>query len=160
MNSLVVYESSFGNTERIAQAVHAYLATAGDARIVAVGAAEAALADVPELLVVGGPTQRHRMSPTLEALLRALPRRSLRGVSGAAFDTRYDMNPFLSGSAARQIERLLRRAGCRTIVSPESFFITMDRPPEGKKRRHDVEELASGELQRARAWAETLLPSR
>jgi hypothetical protein len=36
----------------------------------------------------------------------------------------------------------------------------MDRPPEDSKRRHDVEELASGELERARAWAETLLPAR
>ncbi|MEJ2665600.1 MAG: hypothetical protein P8Z81_00605 [Deinococcales bacterium] len=92
--------------------------------------------------------------------MRALPRRSLKNVSGAAFDTRYAMNPLVSGSAARQIERFLHRAGCRTIVAPESFFITMDRPPQGSKRRHDVEELAAGELERARAWAETLLPAR
>lgn len=156
MKSLVIYDSQYGNTEKVARAIHEQLGTRGKARIVQLDDATNALTDQPELLVVGGPTQHHGASPTMRAFLHDLPRRSLRGTTAAAFDTRYDMNPRVSGSAARRIAQALRRAGCTTHTEPQSFFITMDQPPPKNKRRHELEELAPGELERARAWAEIL----
>jgi hypothetical protein len=110
----------------------------------------------PDLLLVGGPTQRHGMSPTLRGFLDALPRDGLRNTRVATFDTRYRMAPLLSGSAAKEVAGRLRRSGFRLVAAPESFFIERDRPPNGEKRRHGSEQLEPGELERARAWGRRL----
>ncbi len=156
MRSLVVFDSCFGNTERIARAIGDALAAYGASVVVPVAEASAALTAKPELLVVGGPTQRHRLSPALEAFLKGLRRRSLSGVATVAFDTRYRMRPALTGSAAVRIHQLLRRADGRAASPPESFFMAVDRPPKGQKRRHELEVLEPGELGRAVAWTERL----
>ncbi len=157
MIALVVFDTEFGNTELIARSIGEGLASLGEVRVTAV--AEATLVPPPDLLIVGGPTQRHRMSPALAALLESLPRRSLRGVRAATFDTRYRMARLLSGSAATDAARRLGRAGCQMIAPPESFFIERDRPPEGEKRRHHLEQLEQGERERARQWAADLAAS-
>ncbi len=154
MNVLIVYDTEYGNTERIARSSAEGLAGLGTVRVVS--AAQAALDPPPDLLLLGGPTQRHRMSPRLAALVDSMPRRSLGGVRAATFDTRYRMTRFLTGSAAADAARRLERAGCRMVVPPESFFIERDRPPDGEKRRHHLEQLESGELERARQWARHL----
>jgi flavodoxin len=158
MRVLILFDSVFGNTERIAWAMGAALApqaTVAVKRIDDVPVADPATFD---LLIVGGPTQRHGASPALAAWLEGLGRRTLRGVPAAAFDTRYRMSPFLSGAAARVIAGRLRRAGCRLVTTPESFLIERHRPPSGEARRHDVERLEAGEVERAGAWAVGLLP--
>jgi NAD(P)H-dependent FMN reductase len=98
-----------------------------------------------DLLVIGGPTHRHGLSPIVEALLDALPASALRGRTVAAFDTRYHMSKLLSGSAASKIAKRLRQLGGVLVVPPESFFV-MER--EGP--------LETGEIDRAARWAETL----
>jgi len=106
-----------------------------------------------DLIIVGGPTHRHKVSATLEAVLDSAPRQGLQGVKAAAFDTRYRLAAWLSGSAAKRIARHLHRLGAQVIVSPESFFMERDAPPKGQKRRHEVEHLEPGEVERAAAWA-------
>jgi uncharacterized protein (DUF2384 family) len=71
----------------------------------------------------------------------------------AAFDTRYRMSQFLSGSAAVRIASRLKRAGAWLVVPPESFFIERDVSPKGEKRRHEMERLEPGEEERAAEWA-------
>ncbi len=82
----------------------------------------------------------------------ACPGGSLRGVRAAAFDTRYQMTALLSGSAAGQVAGRLRRTGCHLVVSPESFFMERDVPPKGERRRHELERLEEGEVERAAEW--------
>ena len=62
------------------------------------------------------------------------------------------MTALLSGSAAGQAAGHLRRTGCRLVVSPESFFMERDVPPKGEKRRHELERLEDGEVDRAVEW--------
>ena len=157
MDSLIVFDSKYGNTEKVARAIHERLAMVGEARIVSVGDAPHALTQVPGLVVVGGPTQRHGASPEMRSFLGSLPRRSLAGVRSAAFDTRYNMNSSLSGSAARRIAQALRRAGCSVSVKPESFFVSRDDPNAAEKRPPEAVELEPGELERAREWADSLI---
>ncbi len=92
------------------------------------------------------------MSATLTRVLDTLPRKSLKGIKVAAFDTRYRMAAWLSGSAAGGIARALKKLGGVSVVSSQSFFIVRDIPPEGQKRRHELEQLEPGELERAAAW--------
>jgi hypothetical protein len=63
------------------------------------------------------------------------------------------MAAWLSGSAASDIARHLRKLGGSLQASPESFFMERDVPPRGEKRRHDLERLESGEIERAAKWA-------
>jgi flavodoxin len=153
MNVLVLFDTQFGNTEKIARAIGDAFPSAVSVRVQNVRQDESLILEHVDLLIVGGPTQRQRMTAGLKAILEAIPRRSLKEVEAAAFDTRYRMSPLLTGSAATRIGRLLKKSGAHLIVPTESFFIERDVPPEGQKRRHDIEHLEPGELERAVEWA-------
>jgi flavodoxin len=153
MNVLVLFDSEFGNTERVARAVAGVLEKSFPVRIAKADSKTTAGAGGADLLIVGGPTHRRRMSRRLAASFESLPRKSLRGVRTAAFDTRYRMPAWLSGSAAGGIARRLRKLGGQALRPPVSFFVARDVPPEGGKRRHDLESLEAGELERAETWA-------
>jgi hypothetical protein len=68
------------------------------------------------------------------------------GKPAAAFDTRLDRSPILTGMAARGIAKRLRRRGYEVIEEPESFLVEDSEGP-----------LAEGELERARAWGASLV---
>jgi flavodoxin len=145
MQTVVIYDSKFGNTARIADAIARGLAAAGSVRVINAGDAVPAFAERPDLLVVGGPTQRRGMSPALRQLVEALPQ-GLRGVPAASFDTRYRGATLLMGSAAAEAAKRLAKAGGRLVAQPASFFIARSGPIERQG-------LEAGELERAEAWA-------
>jgi menaquinone-dependent protoporphyrinogen IX oxidase len=109
MNALVLFDSVNGNTEQVARAVAAGLESGFAVRLVSAKRFESMDPDGIDMLVVGGPTHRHRMSRQLADVLRSMPRKGLRGINVAAFDTRYRMPAWLSGSAAADIARRLRK---------------------------------------------------
>jgi flavodoxin len=153
MNVLIIYDTVHGNTEQLAEAMAGALISTASVRLQrAEGTAGIDAAGV-DLLIVGGPTHRHGMSTVLTAVLEATGRGALRGVRAAAFDTRYRMAAWLSGSAAQQIARQLSKRGARLVAPPESFFMQRDVPPKGQKRRHELEQLEAGETERASRWA-------
>jgi flavodoxin len=154
MHILIVYDSQFGNTERLAQAIAGRLQST---RLLRAEEADACDLTSCDLLIAAGPTQRQKTSPAMQAWLERLPRGSLKDVPAAAFDTRYRMSRFLTGSAAERIASRLKRAGARLVVTPESFFVERDVPPAGEKRRHAMERLELGEEERASAWAAGIL---
>ena len=112
MNTLVVYDSLFGNTERVAQAIADALRAFGQVEAVRVEPAQAEelkrqellrqnhATDVRlepahqvslegvDLLIVGGPTQAFRATPTMQSFLENVSRASLSGMAVACFDTR------------------------------------------------------------------------
>ena len=143
MNTLIIYDSTFGNTAQLAQAMADKLGEHGTVRIAL--ADEAGVTEFKEidLLLVGGPTQRHGLSPTMKTLLEGFPRRTLQGIRAGTFDTRYHMSARKSGSAAHGIANKLKRAGASLLVEPESFFVAEREGP-----------LEEGELERAARWAE------
>lgn len=159
MRILVAYDTTFGNTERIARAIAAALAEAGVVEIRPIGEVQARDIAAVDLLVAGGPTQRHGASPALVAWLQELARSDLGGTRAAVFDTRYPMAKLWSGSAADAIARWLRRAGCTLAGRPESFFVETDAPQPGEGRRHDLARLQLGEVERAAVWARRLVDS-
>lgn len=148
MNALIVYDSEYGNTERIAQAIAHSLETPRlvHARDLAADPGSVNLAEC-DLLVVGGPTQAHGISPRLRDVLHAIPPSALRGIRAAAFDTRLHTPRFLSGSAAFKIAEALEGLGAQMVAAPESFFV-VGMGKEGP--------LAAREVERASAWAATL----
>ncbi len=164
MRVLVVYESMFGSTRRIAEAIAGGLGASTGADVTVVRAADAG-PDPLDLLVVGAPTHVH-----------GLPRPSTRGgapeqadrdgsglvlepgadtapgvrewldslgdlpVPAAAFDTRMDGPAAFTGRASKGIAKGLARHGAISVAPAESFLVD----------RHAV--LLPGELDRARSW--------
>ena len=142
MKSLVVYETGYGNTERLARAIAEALHEQGEARVSPVGGVSGLRAGEVDLLVVGAPTQRHGLTDAMRELLEGFPKGALGGMRALAFDTRYRGPRLVRGSAAKDIAGLLRHLGCRLLAPPESFFVKGEEGP-----------LEPGEEYRAKAWA-------
>ena len=145
MSSYVIYGSRFGNTQRIAEAIADVLRQRGDVLLLPAEEAGAIVPHPGDLLVVGCPTEGHTMTPVVRRYLDAMGAKGLRGVTGAAFDTRVDWPRWLSGSAAVAIARRLLRLGAHLVHPEGSFLVTRQNPA-----------LLPGELERARAWAAAL----
>jgi flavodoxin len=142
MNTLVLYDSQFGNTERVAQTIATTLSPFGSAQTVRIDPSQPlALKDV-DLLILGGPTQAFGATTAIRELLAHISSTMLQGREVACFDTRVH-GPW--GSAAHRIARHLRTIGVSLVVPPESFFVTGTEGP-----------LADGELERAAAWARAI----
>jgi hypothetical protein len=166
MRVLVVYESMYGNTRTIAEAIGSGLGAETD--VVPVREVSPERVAAADLLVVGGPTHIRGMS-------RASSRKAARdaaskpestltlepGTDGiglrewfaslgtlscraAAFDTRVNVPAVFSGRAAPRIAGLLRRHGAQLVAPPHSFLVD-------KQNR-----LLDGEHVRAREWGEDL----
>jgi flavodoxin len=148
MESLVIYDSKFGNTKKLAEGVADGLRGLGSVRLLGLDKLPPKNLGNVDLLVVGGPTQLRGMSARMRQFVDLLETKSATGMVAATFDTRYRVPAPLSGSAARMIARKLRHAGVRLFARPESFFV-----------RRRVAELEPGEAERAAAWARRLADS-
>jgi flavodoxin len=155
MKALVVYDSFFGNTEKIAKAVSEALSKKGEARAMRVN--EVSSKDLVDLnvLVVGSPTRAFSASPAIKSFLKNLPAKSLCGVRIAAFDTRLPINEktpgilrFLAGifgyADKPMMDALLKKGG-ESAGETRGFLVTDTEGP-----------LAEGELESAAAWAEKI----
>jgi flavodoxin len=145
MNTLVVYDSQYGNTERIAQAIAEALHGLGQARAVRIDPSYRLDLDRIDMLIFGCPTQAWNTTAAMQAWLKALDPERLHGVALACFDTRFNKPGWLTGSAARVMVNTLKHKGLTPAVPPQSFFVDGGEGP-----------LQEGELQRAAAWARTL----
>jgi hypothetical protein len=171
MRAVVVYESMYGNTHLIAEAIGIGLETAFDVRVLPVAQARPDVIADADLVVVGGPTHAHGMSraSTRKAAAQAANKPAgglivepdalgpgLREwfnwlgncpIRAAAFDTRMHGPAALTGRASKGVTRLLREHGFNVIAEPESFLVTkQDRlePHEQDRARDWAARLAAG----------------
>jgi flavodoxin len=144
MKVQVVYCSHKGNTRRVAERIGETLRNHGEVEVVDVAKAPIPPPDDLTLLVVGGPTEGHGMTPEIRDYLARIDLHWSMGRATAAFDTRLDWPRLLSGSAADQIANRLAALGAKVMSTPGSFLVTM------------APELEPGELERAGEWAEHL----
>lgn len=150
MKAAIIYDSAYGNTERIAQTIGEEL-----------GSPAKAVRDVKpseleglDLLVVGSPTQGGRPTVPIQEFLKQIPTGSLKDVRVAAFDTRFEKEtrgfPLrvlmgVIGFAAPKIAASLKQSGAMLAAEPEGFIVTGKEGP-----------LKEGELARAKTWAKGL----
>ena len=142
MNTLVIYDSFFGNTEQIAQAIGKAMPLPDQVEICRVSEVKPGQLAGSKLLIVGSPTRGFRPTPAIAELLKNLPASALEGVKVAAFDTRM-VN--LGGYAAAPIATALKKKGGVLVAPPERFFVQDQEGP-----------LKPGELERAASWARQL----
>lgn len=160
MRALVVYESMYGNTHHLADAIGQGLGPG--ARVVSVHEATAELVAGTDLLVVGGPTHVHSLTrgSTRHAAAEAAeqPGSSLAmdpdsygdglrewfeqlptapsGARAAAFDTRMPGPAMLTGRASKGIARRLRHHGYDLIAEPESFLVSKENTLVDREAEH------------------------
>ena len=158
MRALVVYESLWGNTEKVARAIAAELAVTMQVDVVDVDSAPNTIAGY-DLVAVGGPTHAFSMSreSTRQTAVKQngapfAPQRGIREwldvltppenhVKAVTFDTRANA-PRLPGSAARAAKQELRSLGFEIPLKQKTF------------RVHGYEgPLVDGELEKAAVWA-------
>jgi flavodoxin I len=155
MAVLVIYDSFFGNTEKIAQAISNALDEKTDIEIKRVGDVKPDRLQGLKLLIIGSPTRAFRPSPAVSTFLKSIPNNSLQGVKAAVFDTRISTEDIKSrplcfmvrlfGYAAKPMAEKLRKKGAEIIVPPEGFLVEDTEGP-----------IKEGELQRAAAWAKQI----
>lgn len=156
MRALVVYESMFGNTEALANAIGEGIAGWARTSVVAVTSAPTVVGPEIDLLVVGGPTHAFSLSrrttranaveqgaapvtPVERGVREWLTEVRFAGQTAVVtFDTRVGHVP---GSAAKAALRRLRRRGGRPAAPAASFAVAGVSGP-----------IADGELERARDW--------
>ncbi len=159
MRALVVYESMFGNTAKIAKAIADGLSTGAEVTLTDVTGAPADVPPDVDVVVVGGPTHTFTMSrdSTREEAARRGGSRTAGGIREwlqglpigghpqdfVAFDTRVNM-PLLPGAASHSATRLARKRGF-SVTAPECFLVYGYHGP-----------LIAGEVERAREWGRLL----
>ncbi len=148
MNALVIYHSQFGNTRQVADAIARVFEGTGAARTVSADQLAAADLQGVDLVVMGTPTHKMNLPEAVRPVFEQLPRRILRGVPIAAFDTSYEMSAFLARfTAAKRIDQKLRKLGGKRLVRPETFHV----------HHHHEGPLCDGEIERAKTWADSIL---
>lgn len=154
MKVLVIYDSVFGNTEKVAHAIGEALVAPES--VVHVSKVNLQQLNGINLLIVGSPTRGFRPTDGIKTFLKSIPANTLNGVKVAAFDTRIRVedvkNAFLTfmvkifGYAAKPIADALQKKGGTLAAAPEGFIVKESEGPVG-----------DGELERAAAWATTLM---
>lgn len=168
MKAVVVYESLFGNTAAVAEAIAVGLRGSYEVEVMRVQQASPEPLAAAEFLVVGAPTHGHGL-PSPGSRKSAAQREQLPpdvvgsgdttagvrelltwlspspGQVAAAFDTRLGWPRFLSGAASKGIARRLRSAGFTLAAPPQSFVVA---GAEGPMR--------DGEIERASTWGREL----
>ena len=140
MANLIVYDSMYGNTEKVAKAIAQVIG----GKTVRVQDFKPEMLKGISLLVVGCPIHGWRPSEATVSFLSALSPESLKGVSVVAFDTR--IKGFFSGSASDKVDKKLASLGGKPVASPGKFIVKGKEGP-----------LAEGELSKAKHWAEHVL---
>jgi flavodoxin len=148
LNAIVVFDSYFGNTEKIGRAI-----AVGIPDIVVRRASYMTPSDLKgfDVIIIGSPTQGFRPTQNIIDLLKGTKARDMNGVKIATFDTRLDLESINSkvmrtvinfgGYAAPVIQKILFKKGAKPVVPPEGFLVSGHEGPP-----------VEGELERATEW--------
>jgi flavodoxin I len=156
MKALIVYDSMYGNTEKIAKSIGG--AITGDVKVLHIGEVNPYELESIGFLIVGSPTQGFRPTKSVQTFIESIPGDTLKGIDTAAFDTRIPTSEVgtglrllmkMGGYAAGRIAEALKKKGGNLAVPPEGFFVKDKEGP-----------LKEGEVERAASWAKEIVESK
>jgi flavodoxin len=144
MKTLIVYDSQYGNTEKIARAIGEAIP---EAEVLHASKAETSELETVDLLIVGSPTHGGRPMGAVQNFLNRAPATTIKNISVASFDTRFASRfAKIFGYAASRIANPLKKKGGNLVAEPEGFIVEGTEGP-----------LKEGELKRAASWAREIL---
>jgi flavodoxin len=155
MKVLIVFDSYFGNTEKVARAIGEALTVKAEVEIMKITDFTLEKISGRDLFILGSPTRGFNASEPTKTFLKTIPQDGLQGIKTAVFDTR--INPdtiknFLfrfivkrGGYAAEKMAAALTQKGAVMAAAPEWFIVKESEGP-----------LVEGELEHAARWAASL----
>ena len=158
MKALIIYDSRFGNTEKIARAIGQAVTRLSKANVVQAGNANPSELASIDFLIVGSPTHAGRATQAVKEFLKKIPANALENIGVTSFDTRFStegkgigtrMLLRVLGYAAGRIANRLERKGGHLAAEPEGFIVEDSEGP-----------LKKGELERAATWAKGIVESK
>ena len=152
MKACIIYDSMYGNTQKIAEAIGEGLT--GEVKVVRVGEADQSELKTCDLLILGSPVHGGRATPALDTFIKQLPANSLEGISVAVFDTRFESEE--QGVGLRLLMSVIRYAAPRLAKALEKKGGVLVAEPEGFIVENKEGPLKQGELERATKWASQL----
>lgn len=150
MKILIVYDSFFGNTQKIAQEISKYFSKENDVKLKKVSDVSNRDLKNLDLLIVGSPTRAFSSSEDIKKFITDL---SIESCDFFVFDTRIDENDApkflkflmkLFGYADKKMGRILKGKGCKEVHKSEGFFVEDKEGP-----------LKKGEIERVTKWLKT-----
>ena len=157
MKVMVIYDTQYGYTEKVAQAIAGSIVLPDEVRILRVSEVKPGDLETCDLIIVGSPTQGGRPTKPFSEFLAGIPANALANKGVTAFDTRLQAKEqnaavrFLLktvGYAAGRIADALVNKGGKLAVPAEGFIV------EGREGP-----LRQGELERAAGWGKTITQS-
>lgn len=139
MKSIVVFDSNYGNTKKIADIIAKTL----EAKSISVSDVSANNLESLDLLIVGCPIIGWMPTQKMQTFLSKLNHETISGVKFATFDTRVKL--FIHGDAMKKIASKLTSLGAIQITDPMAFYV---KNKEGT--------LLEGETTKATTWAELI----
>lgn len=136
MKALVLFDSNYGNTQKIAEVI------AKEVEAKTINVTDVKTEDLKgiKLLILGSPINGWRPTGNTIQFLNRLEKNELEGVNAASFDTR--MKVWYSGDATKKMTKSLKSLGANIITEPEAFIVKDKEGP-----------LLEGEIGRAQDWA-------
>lgn len=152
MKILVVYDSYFGNTERIALAIKDSIPENKHVLVKKISEFNTNDLEGVEVIIVGSPTRAFR--PT-EAIANFLKKIDVSKYKWIAFDTGVNTEQVKSkvlnvmvklfGYAAPNMAKIIKKAGGVMLADPETFYVIGNEGP-----------LVAGEIDRFHKWIESV----
>ena len=148
MKTLIIYDSVYGNTKKIAEAISQNIS--GEVKIVPVKDVEQSALTQVNLLIVGSPTHAGRPTVPIQLFIKNLPPDSIKNMPIAAFGTGSSTIGesifikfiiWLFGYAAKHIQKGLRLKGGVAVAEPVDFLV--------KGKEGPLEET---EIEKAKQW--------
>jgi flavodoxin I len=156
MKALIVYDSLYGNTEKIAKAIGG--AITGEVKVLRPGEVNPSELESIDLLIVGSPTQGGRATQAIQGFLSKIPANTLKNVSVTSFDTRISGKD--RGFGVRILIGVIGYAAGKIASSLKGKGGTLAAPPEGFIVKDREGPLKEGELERAAGWAKGIVESK
>ena len=156
MKIVILFDSYFGNTEKVAASIKEKLEPSGELIFKRFSTASPKILKNTDILILGSPTRAFRPTKSAVDFIKNLPPNSLKGIKTAAFDTRMDLKDVdskflrfmagLFGYAAEPLQKMMINKGSTAAVKPEGFYVKGNEGP-----------MYDGELERASAWAASII---
>lgn len=150
MHTLVIYDSVYGNTQRIAEAIGQALG----ALVVRIDEVSALELKKVELLIVGSPVHGGRATPAIEEFIKSLPDKALDEKKVTAFDTRFAEEGH--GIGLKILMRVIRFAAERMAKDLVKKGGTLITKPLGFIVENKTGPLQEKEVERAVSWAKMI----
>lgn len=152
MKIVILFDSYFGNTEKVATSIKEKLEPSGELILKRFSSTSPEILKNTDILILGSPTRAFQPTKRATEFIKKLPSNSLKDIKIASFDTRMDLKDVnskflqfmagLFGYAAEPMHKLLVKKGGIPAGHPEGFYVKGTEGP-----------ILDGELDRAASWA-------